>query len=192
MIDPPDPPRSRTPPRERPDDLTDLLAVVDQHGQRVASVVGRFLDDARDIEEAVQDTFVQAWRHREDFRADSAVFTWLYRIATNNALMRLRRRQLASVPIDDVTGSDVGRLSSDPLAEHPDTMVTIDRVRRALARLPEHHRIVVILRDVEGLSNAETAEILGLPVTTVKAYLHRGRARLRRSLHGHRNPVPRE
>ena len=167
----------------RPNSLDDFIAVVEAHERRVASVIGRFLDDPRDIEEAVQDAFVQAWRHRDDFRKDSTLYTWLYRIATNTALMKLRRKQFTSVAIDDVAGADGGPLSDDPLGQHAETLVVVDRVRTALADLPDHYRAVVILRDVEGLSNAEVADVLELPVTTVKAHLHRGRAALRRSLH---------
>lgn len=162
-----------------PPELDDFLAVVDRYEQRVAAVAARFLDDPRDVEEAVQDTFVQAWRHRDEFRSDAAVFTWLYRIATNSALMRLRRRRHTTVSLDHVAPAE---LADDPLAERPDQLAVIDEVRAALAELPEHHRLAVLLRDVEGWSNAEAAELLGLPVTTVKAHLHRGRAALRRRL----------
>ncbi|MGF1599223.1 MAG: RNA polymerase sigma factor [Acidimicrobiales bacterium] len=168
---------------ERRRQLDDFLAVVERHEQRIASVVGRLLDDPRDIEEAVQDTFVQAWRHRHEFRAEAAVFTWLYRIATNTALMRLRRRHLATVPVDDLAPADRGAVADDPFEHQPERMTVVDEVRAALAELPDHQRVVVLLRDVEGLSNTETAELLGLPVTTVKAQLHRGRAALRRRLH---------
>lgn len=172
-------------PVARPDEaLTDFLAVVDQHEQRIASVIARFLDDPRDIEEAVQDTFVQAWRHRAEFRGDAAVFTWLYRIATNTALMRLRRKRLGTVALHEVGGKDLAPLSHDPLDRHADRLAMADRIRSALADLPDHYRIAVLLRDVEGLSNGEVADLLGLPLTTVKAHLHRGRAALRTAL-GH-------
>ena len=179
MNDPTEAPRAATLHPE----LADYLALVDRYEHRVAAVVGRLLDDPRDIEEAVQDTFVQAWRHRERFRSDAAVFTWLYRIATNTALMRLRRQRPTTVDLDGLGPTDAAALSDDPLADHPDRLDTIARVRSALARIPDHYRIVVFLRDVEGYSNAEVAESLGLPVTTVKAHLHRGRAVLRRDLH---------
>ena len=170
-------------PGDPPESIDDFLDLVSRYERRVASVVRRFLDDPRDIEEAVQDTFVQAWRHRHGFRAESAVFTWLYRIATNVALMRLRRRRSPPVAIDDLGRDDATALSHDPLDEHADRLAVIDRVRAALGDLPEHHRVIVLLRDVEGLSNTEAAELLGLPVTTVKAHLHRGRSALRKALH---------
>lgn len=179
--------KSSDPGWRRPDtngrsELDDFLDLVDRYENRLRSVVARLLDDPRDIDEAVQDTFVQAWRHRSAFRSDSAVFTWLYRIATNTALMRLRRRRIDTRPVDDLPRRDDQALAVDPLEGHAERIDRIDEVRSALAELPEHHRIVVMLRDVEGHTNAEVAELLGLPVTTIKAHLHRGRRHLRRLL----------
>lgn len=164
-------------------DLDDFLALVERYQRPVLSVVSRFLDDPRDIDEAVQDTFVQAWRHREEFRAEAAVFTWLYRIATNAALMRLRRRVLPTVDLDTASAAGHPVLSDDPLAQQAERVSRIEEVRAALAQLSEQQRLVVILRDVDGYTNAEIAELLGLPLPTVKARLHRGRSQLRRQLH---------
>ncbi len=179
MNDPPSRHKTEDPANE----LDDFLSLVQHYERRVRSVVARLLDDDRDIDEAVQDTFVQAWRHRGEFRSEAAVFTWLYRIATNTALMRTRRRHHPAVTYDDLGPSDDLALSHDPLHTHAERLTLIDDVRSALADLPQHHRIVVLLRDVEGRSNAEVADLLGLPITTVKAHLHRGRAALRRRLH---------
>ena len=164
-------------------ELDDFMGLVDRYETRITSVVWRFLDDPRDAEEAVQDTFLQAWRHRDEFRSDAAVFSWLYRIATNTALMKLRRRRLHTVGLDELSTRDSSQLAADPLADHPERLNTINNVRLALAELPDHYRVVVILRDVEGHSNAETANLLGLPITTVKAQLHRARSALRNQLH---------
>ncbi len=163
-------------------DRDTFLELVRVHEGRIGSVVSRFLDDPRDIEEAVQDTFLQAWRHRDQFRNEAAVYTWLYRIATNTALMRLRRRRVHAVGLDRLSGREQVVLAYDPTDDLPASMDTATEVRRALAALPDHHRTIVILRDIEGLSNAEAGDLLGLPVSTVKAQLHRARAALRRSL----------
>ncbi|MEZ5411067.1 MAG: sigma-70 family RNA polymerase sigma factor [Acidimicrobiales bacterium] len=164
-------------------ELDDFLMMVERYQRPVASVVARFLDDPRDVEEAVQDTFVQAWRNRDAFRAEAAVFTWLYRIATNTALMRLRRRSHPTVSLDLPPAAGEPALADDPLADEAERLTRISDVRAALAELPEQQRLVVILRDVDGYGNNEVADLLGLPVTTVKALLHRGRTRLRRRLH---------
>lgn len=178
-----DPPSAEPSPIRREAELDDFLGLVERYQRPVASVVARFLDDPRDIEEAVQDTFVQAWRHREAFRAESAVFTWLYRIATNVALMRLRRRSPTTANLDLPSMAGEPALADDHLAEQAERLTRIDDVRTALAALPEQQRLVVMLRDVEGYGNADVADLLGLPVTTVKALLHRARAQLRRRLH---------
>lgn len=178
-----DPSSAESSPTPRAAELDDFLALVDRYQQPIARVVARLLDDHRDIEEAVQDTFVQAWRHREAFRAEAAVFTWLYRIATNVALMRLRRRAHSTVSLDLPSMTNEPALADDGMALQAERLTRIDDVRTALAALPEQQRLVVMLRDVEGYGNAEVADLLGLPVTTVKAMLHRGRAQLRRRLH---------
>src|SRR5919197_4229825 len=69
--------------------------------RRVRGLLGRLLSDQRDVEEATQDTFVQAWRNLPRFRGDAAAFTWLYRIAVNEALQRARRRRLETRPLED-------------------------------------------------------------------------------------------
>ncbi|MGF1600273.1 MAG: RNA polymerase sigma factor [Acidimicrobiales bacterium] len=172
MIDPPDPARTSS-------EEFDLL--VRTHHRRVAGVVARLLDDPRDIEEVVQDTFVQAWRHRDRFREEAAVFTWLYRIATNAALMRLRRRRPITVSIDELDAAGLG--SDDPIARAGDRIDDRAVIRDALAELSDHQRVIVLLRDGEGLSNQEVADTLGMPLAAVKAHLHRGRHALRRRLH---------
>lgn len=178
-----DPSSADQSPRPRGAELDDFLALVERYQQPIAGVVARLLDDRRDIEEAVQDTFVQAWRHREAFRAEAAVFTWLYRIATNVALMRLRRRSHSTVSLDQLSIAGDPALADDGMALQAERLTRIDDVRTALAALPEQQRLVVMLRDVEGYGNAEVADLLGIPVPTVKALLHRGRAQLRRRLH---------
>lgn len=164
-------------------ELGDFLVLVERYQRPVTSVVARFLDDPRDVEEAVQDTFVQAWRHRETFRAEATVFTWLYRIATNTALMRLRRHSHPTVGFDESSAAGEPALADDPLADEAERLARVADVRAALAELPEQQRLVVLLRDVDGYANADVADLLGLPITTVKALLHRGRTRLRRRLH---------
>lgn len=171
------------PPTRRHAELDDFLGLVERYRRPIVGVVARFLDDPRDIEEAVQDTFVQAWRHRDGFRADAAVFTWLYRIATNTALMRLRRHSDPTISLDTLADPGDRALTDDPLAERAERLSRVGEVRAALGELPDHQRLVVSLRDIDGFTNAEVADLLGLPVTTVKAQLHRGRAQLRRRLH---------
>jgi RNA polymerase sigma-70 factor, ECF subfamily len=152
-------------------DLDAFAELVRAYERRVTSVLYRLLDDRRDVEEATQDVFVQAWRNLGRFRGHAQLFTWLYRIAVNEALMRRRRKR-----------HDVQELD-DRLAAAPDPEPGLrDLLVRELAALPFEHRAAVVLRDVEGLSNAEVAQALGISVAAAKSRIHRGRIQIRDAL----------
>jgi RNA polymerase sigma-70 factor (ECF subfamily) len=153
-------------------DLDAFAALVRAYERRVASVLYRLLDDRRDVEEATQDVFVQAWRNLRRFRGHAQLFTWLYRIAVNEALMRRRRKRYDEQELDE----RLAPASFDPEPGLSDVLV------RALAALPFEHRAAVVLRDVEGLSNAEVAEALGISVAAAKSRIHRGRMQIRDAL----------
>src|SRR5918999_6520575 len=87
--------------RARDGDLDAFAELVRRYERRVRSVLARLLDDERDVEEAAQDVFVQAWRGLSRYRGEAAFFTWLYRIAINEALMRKRRKQLPLAELDE-------------------------------------------------------------------------------------------
>src|ERR671934_1483642 len=87
--------------RARAGDVDAFAEFVRLLERRVRGLLGRLLDDERDVDEAAQDTFVQAWRHLDRFRGDAAPFTWLYRIAVNEALQRTRRKRLDTRPLED-------------------------------------------------------------------------------------------
>jgi RNA polymerase sigma-70 factor, ECF subfamily len=152
-------------------DLGAFAELVRAYERRVASVLYRLLDDRRDVEEATQDVFVQAWRNLGRFRGEAQLFTWLYRIAVNEALMRRRRKR-----------HDVQELD-ERLAAAPDLEPGLrDLLVRELAALPFEYRAAVVLRDVEGLTNAEVAEALGISVAAAKSRIHRGRMQIREAL----------
>lgn len=142
--------------------------------RRVRAVLYRLLDDARDVDEAVQDTFVQAWRNLERFRGDAAPYTWLYRIAVNEALMRRRRKTLPTTELQETTLS----AGEDAYAAADARAFLIGRLRA----LPIEYRTAVVLRDIEGLSNEEVAEALGISLAAAKSRIHRGRMQLRAEL----------
>ncbi|MBM3678173.1 MAG: sigma-70 family RNA polymerase sigma factor [Actinobacteria bacterium] len=158
--------------------------LVRRYERRLRLVIARVLDDERDVEEATQDAFVQAWRHLDRYRGDAAVFTWLYRIGVNTALARRRRKRIPVTSIAAIDG-DLALESRDPrpddATERADER---DWVARALRRLPQEQREAVVLRDVAGLSNEEVAEALGLTVPAAKSRIHRGRMHLRELLEG--------
>jgi RNA polymerase sigma-70 factor (ECF subfamily) len=166
--------------RARSGDLDAFAEIVGLYEQRLRIVVARLLDDARDVEEAVQDSFVQAWRHLDRYRGDAAIFTWLYRIGVNEALARRRRKSLPTIDLESPAAAAVaeGRREVQPeqSAEASDLRTQlIDHLRT----LPFEYREAVVLRDVAGLTNEEVATALGITVPAAKSRIHRGRMQLR-------------
>jgi len=157
--------------RARAGDIEAFAAFVRALEQRVRTVVFRLLDDVRDVDEVVQDTFVQVWRNLGHFRAESSPFTWVYRIAVNEALMRRRRRHLQTTELREETAT----ATRDAFAASDLRSFLLERLRE----LPIEHRVPVVLRDIEGLSNHEVAEVLGISLAAAKSRIHRGRMQLR-------------
>ena len=142
-----------------------------------------------DAEEVLQETFLKAFQHLANFREDSRFYTWIVRIAVNEGLMKLRKRRSdKSVPIaDDVDekGSVIPREFADwrPNPEEQLAQSELESILSNAARsLPPTFRTVFFLRDVEGLSTQETAALLNLTVSAVKARLFRARLHLRDEL----------
>ncbi len=147
----------------------------------------RMMNDEDEAEEVMQETFISACKNIDRFQGRSKLGTWLYRIATNAALMRLRRKK-HTVSLDSVTAD-----SSFPL---PETIVSwrngleelamqgdlTEALELGLAALSENLRATFILRDIQGLSTAETAETLDISESAVKVRLHRARLQLREIL----------
>lgn len=177
--------------RARKGDEAAFAELVERHQGRVYQHASRLMGNAQDAEEVLQDTFVQVFRNLDRFEERSKFSTWVYRIATNEALMRLRRvSRQREVALEDVPVSVVDRASEEmrELARSPLDHVMDREVRealqRALSELPEEYRVVFVLRDVDELTNAEAAEILGLTVAAVKSRLHRARLFLRDRIAG--------
>jgi RNA polymerase sigma-70 factor (ECF subfamily) len=161
-------------------DLDAFAEIVRRHERRLRLVLVRILDDPRDVEEAVQDAFVQAWGNLDRYRGEAALFTWLYRIGVNAALARARRKQHQLLDIGALGAEGAVHVSSDVLpelaAEARDEQA---RVLAALAELPFDYREAVVLRDLAGLSNEDVAAALGVTLAAAKSRIHRGRLRLR-------------
>ncbi|HQU43751.1 MAG TPA: sigma-70 family RNA polymerase sigma factor [Pirellulales bacterium] len=136
-------------------------------------------EDARDV---VQDTFVKAFVKLESFRRTCAFYTWLYRIAFNTAMSRQRRRR----PTESIdAGQDCGHDPPDPGLAPGDRLEReelAEQVRAALETLSDEHRTALVLRDIDGCDYAAIAEILDLPLTTVRSRIHRARLQLRDQL----------
>lgn len=148
------------------------------HEDRVFAVCLRILTDREMALDATQDTFIAAFRKAHQFEGNSAVATWLYRIAVNNCydiLRRARRRPLDSLPehFDQ----------ADPTAtEMVESSAHRREIEEALAALPPEFRAAIVLADIEGLSLPEVAVALGVPVGTVKSRVFRGRRMMARRL----------
>lgn len=148
---------------------------------RVYRMLVRALGNPSDAEDVLQETFVKAWRALPRFRREAQFSTWLYRIAMNEASRhRSTGARHRALPLEDVM------LELPDLRASPATAAESAELRRqletVLRELPLPYREAVVLRDVEGLSNEEAAEVLGLDVRNFKSRLHRGRMAIRRRL----------
>lgn len=162
--------------------------LVRTYGGRMLAVARRVLHNEEDARDAVQDAFINAFRHRESFKGDALVSTWLHSIVVNSALMRLRARtRKAEEAIEDYLprflpdGHHAESFASwtEPVDVALSRKETSGMVRKAIGELPETYRTVVLLRDIEGLSTEETAKIVNTTPNAVKIRLHRGRMALR-------------
>ncbi len=154
-----------------------------RHDPRVYRTVRSILRDEAEAEDAMQAAWVRAYQHLGEWKGAASFTTWLLRIAANEALGRLRRRRRL-VAVDDDQDGDGGIM--DPRADDPEERAAareaVRLLERAVDELPPHHRLVFMLREVEGLSTSETAAALGIAEDAAKVRLHRARAALRRSL----------
>jgi RNA polymerase sigma-70 factor (ECF subfamily) len=148
-----------------------------RHETRVFNVAYRMLGRREEAADATQDVFVTCLRKLEGFRGGSAFTTWLHRVTLNTCYDVLRRRGREQ-PVDELPQD---RPSGFDLAEAAAAAVD---VQRALQRVPEDFRAVLILHDVQGVPYEEIAEAVGAPVGTIKSRLHRGRVALALALRG--------
>ena len=164
--------------RCRNGDLAAFETIYRAHSGRLYSVACRMIGNPTEAEDLLQEVFLAAHRKLDTFRGESALGTWLYRLATNLCLDHLRSRaakssQLTDSLDDDARWPDAG---SRALAER--TVAKMD-LERALAQLPDGCRAAFLLHDVEGLEHREVAGILGIAEGTSKSQVHKARLRLR-------------
>jgi RNA polymerase sigma-70 factor (ECF subfamily) len=155
---------------------------------RLLAVMRRLLRNEEDAKDAVQEAFMNAFKSLDSFEGTCQVSTWLHRIAVNTALMKLRsRRRKPEESIEELLPSflEDGHHSSHPPEWRAGADVLVERrqdrdfVRACIEELPDSHRTVLILRDIEELDTEETARILGVTQNVVKVRLHRARQALR-------------
>lgn len=170
--------------RARAGDQAAFETLVHGHADRLYAVVLRLTAGPEEAEEVTQESFLRAWRGMAHFDGRSRFFTWLYRIAINEARRRAERTPPGrEVPLGDqpLESRDDSRAAPHHRAEQAELR---DRLEEALARLPPESRVTVVLRDIEGLSTREAAQILGLKERAFKSRLHRARLALRGLLEG--------
>ena len=171
------------------DDERAFGKLVERYETKVYSLAMKMLRNPEDAEDVpVQQGLAgprRAYRGIKSFQGNSTFSTWIYRITANSALMRLRKKQLPTVSIDDAdereTPINIADWSPGPV-EQLLTQETQKAMGEAIDALPPEFKQVFILRDVEELSNAEVAEILDLSVAAVKSRLHRARLKVRNRL----------
>jgi RNA polymerase sigma-70 factor (ECF subfamily) len=172
--------------RARGGDREAFEELVRRHADRLYAVVLRFVADAEEAEEVTQEAFLRAWRSIDRFQGRSQFFTWLYRIGINEAKRRAERRS----PAEAVRSPEDAPIEEAPdWSDAPELRAEQGDLRRvledAVRTLPIEYRAPLILRDVEGLSTAEAAEVMELGEAAFKSRLHRARLAVRRAIDEH-------
>jgi RNA polymerase sigma-70 factor (ECF subfamily) len=174
----------------------EFSALYDEFHQKILRYVRRMVG-AQDAEDIVQTVFEKVHRNLADFRGEASVATWIYRIATNTALDRLKSSghlrspagPLPPFPLESLDEKHLVVTDFPKQPQSPDRKVIRDEmqacIREFVDRLPPDYRTIIILKDLEGFTNRELAEILQISVDAAKIRLHRARAQLKKSLeHG--------
>jgi RNA polymerase sigma-70 factor (ECF subfamily) len=167
--------------------------LVGRYQDRLYNSVYRMVGNAEDALDVVQEAFLNAYQSLDSFKGDSLFFTWLYRIAVNTAIS-LKRKQRAVVSLNADWTSRNGEQAPGHALEPPDPSEENQpghaieqaeeerRVHRALARLSPEHRTVLVMKDLEGQKYEVMADVLGVPIGTIRSRLHRARLELRELL----------
>jgi RNA polymerase sigma-70 factor, ECF subfamily len=180
--------------RARGRNLAAFEELAARHEERLYRVAMRLLRNENDAREVLQDALLSAWQNLDSFAGRAQFGTWIYRVTVNGALMLLRSRrrrptvsveEIAPSALDDAVDESLRDTGSD-WSKRPDEQLQSGELKThieaALDQLPEILRLVFLLRDVEGLSTEETAEMLNVTVPTVKTRLHRARLALRQAI----------
>jgi len=169
-------------------DFQAFEALVNRYESKVYRLAMRMLRHQQDAEDALQESFLQVYRGLKSFEGRSNFSTWLFRLATNVCLMKIRHRgtePTGMVPLEDFMPQheEGNQPSLQEWPEKPEeillTKESREKMMEALDQLPADYRAVFVLRDIEGFSNAEAGEALGISVAAVKSRLHRARIALR-------------
>lgn len=179
---PADVPDERLVARAAEGEVAAFEALVRRHADRLYGVLLKITSDSGDAEDALQETFVRAWRSVSKFERRSSFFTWLYRIGVNEAKRRVERRpppEMAATPDDELDRIRDRRPHPDQQAERRELLDALDS---AVKRLEPEYRLPLVLRDIEGFSTREAAAIMDLGEAAFKSRLHRARMSVRETL----------
>jgi RNA polymerase sigma-70 factor (ECF subfamily) len=182
--------------RARARDEISIRAIIQRNNRRLYRIARGILRDDSEAEDAVQETYLKAFTHLDEFRGDAEIGTWLCRIVMNEALGRLRRRRQTVDwnTMDEIgTPSEVIRLASRSAHPDPERAAAQHQIQHlleeAIDRLPDDFRMVLVARVVEEMSVEETAALLSIKPETVKTRLHRARRLLRTAVETRVGPV---
>jgi RNA polymerase sigma-70 factor (ECF subfamily) len=175
--------------RSREGDASAFNDLVRRYERKIYRLAMNITQNAEDAEDVLQETFLKAYEHLGDFQGNSKFYTWLVRIAVNEALMRLRKRKSdRTVPLDEPveTGEETVVREIAVWDQDPETKYSQEELsgilKEAIESLRPAFRTVFVLRDIEELSTEETAQALGISVPAVKSRLLRARLQLREKL----------
>lgn len=172
--------------RCRAGDLAAFRPLVERHEDRIYSLARSMLGDEEAAKDAAQEAFIRAFRSLDRFQGSASFFTWLYRIATNVCLNSIRGQSTRAdrISLDDMSRADEvppdALFTDDPGQSDFERLELRERIDALLARLTPEHRAVIILKDLEGRTQEEIADLLDLSIGTLKSRLSRARANLKR------------
>jgi RNA polymerase sigma-70 factor (ECF subfamily) len=182
--------------RARSRDEVSIRAIIQRNNRRLYRVARSILRDDSEAEDAVQEAYLKAFTHLDEFRGDAEIGTWLCRIVMNEALGRLRRRRQTVDwnTMDEIgTPNEIIHLASRSTHPDPERAAAQHQIQRlleqAIDRLPDDFRTVLVARVVEEMSVDETATLLNIKAETVKTRLHRARRLLRTAVESRVGPV---
>lgn len=158
--------------------------LVRRYQDRLYNTVYRLVDNAEDAQDVLQEAFLNAYQSLDSFKGDALFFTWLYRIAVNKAVS-MKRKKRVSLSIEVGHGESNGHLEPLDASENCQPGLALEKaeqerhIRHALSRMSPEHRTVLILKDMEGQKYETIAEVLQVPIGTIRSRLHRARLELR-------------
>lgn len=150
--------------------------MVEAYGERVYRHIRKIVVSHDDADDLVQETFIKVWNNLDKFRADSKLYTWIYRIATNEALQFLKKKKrVFFVPVKDVSKELSRKLEADPQLSGDRIQL---KLQKAILTLPEKQRVVFNMRYFEEMTYKDIAEVLGTSVGALKASYHHARKKI--------------